>query len=139
MASRAHWTLIALMVAGCDGGGLQVTPDHGPPVGGQPVRITGQGFAERGAALVHFGNQPARGVVVESDQLMTMLTPQLDAIGTFDVRIEFSDGSVQTRKGAYAVEHTAGIVVSKPGDDTKAGQASAARPLQPETASDPQE
>jgi IPT/TIG domain len=98
-----RWLALALIVGGCDRG-EHVEPDRGRIGGGDAVRITGSDFAEHGPPVVYFGQRAAKAVVVESDRVLTVLTPEADAPGIVDVSIRYPDGTAFERTTAFAYE-----------------------------------
>jgi hypothetical protein len=89
--SRLSRWFVGLFVASCAPAG-GVSPLSGSSGGGEPLRISGDGFAAHGAPVVYVCERPARGVVVESDRLIRVLTPPAEAAGACEVRVEFADG-----------------------------------------------
>ncbi len=79
-----------------------VVPAAGDAAGGAQVRLEGAGFVGRGAAVVYFGMRSARAVVVEDDGLITVKTPEAEALGPTDLRVQFADGTVLARAQAYS-------------------------------------
>jgi len=71
-----------------------IRPDGGDAAGGATVRLEGAGFVGRGRAVVYFGMRSARAVVIEDDRLITVRTPEAEALGPTDLRLEFADGTV---------------------------------------------
>ena len=103
---------LALGVAGCASEHpLTVAPPRGGQVGGQAVRIEGEGFTEHGPVSVYFGVRAAKAVVIHSPWLITVLTPQRDEPGTVDVRLRFGDGTEQTLPQAFVYDEQSGIVL----------------------------
>jgi len=86
--------LVVLFAAGCGAPAPGVEPARGRASGGDPVRISGDGFTEHGPPVVYFGPRAAKAVVVESRWLITVLAPQADAPGDVDVAIHFADGTI---------------------------------------------
>lgn len=81
-----------------------VTPARGRGSGGEPLRIVGEGFLQHGAPGVYVGAQAAKAVVVESDRLITVVTPECDGPGVVDVSIHFADGEIMTYAGAFTCD-----------------------------------
>jgi hypothetical protein len=50
-------------------------------------------------------------VVIESDQLMTVMTPQTDDPSTVDLRIDFQDGTVVELPQSFTYTEEKGIVL----------------------------
>lgn len=93
--------MASLLVGSCAREPAAVAPTSGRGSGGEPIRITGAGFRAHGPPVVYVGQRSAKAVVVESDTLITALTPEADASGLVDVVIQFADGEVATYPGAY--------------------------------------
>jgi hypothetical protein len=101
-----------LMVAACGGEArLRVVPDHGRQSGGQGLRIEGHDFVGHGAPVVYLDDRAAKMVVVESDRLITVTTPQTDDPRTVDVLIRFEDGTEHLLPAAFTYEEEQGIVL----------------------------
>lgn len=75
-----------------------VTPVSGPAEGGTVALVKGQGFAP--GASVKFGPNPATGISVHSDSLISVTVPAGFA-GPVDVTVENPDGKKATAVGAY--------------------------------------
>lgn len=90
-----------------------VSPARGRASGGEPLRIVGEGFLQHGAPVVYVGAQAAKAIVVESDRLITIVTPECDAAGVVDVSIHFADGEITTFAGAFTCDDRG--VVLRPG------------------------
>lgn len=80
---------------------MSVQPREGDGDGGQVVRLTGAGFLGHGPVVVHVGLRSARAVVIEDDAHLRFTTPEAEAFGPTDLRVEFSDGTVHELPGAY--------------------------------------
>lgn len=78
-----------------------VQPQGGDAAGGARVRLEGVGFIGHGPAVVYFGMRSARAVVIVDDRLMTVVTPEAEALGPADLRLEFADGTLFERPRAY--------------------------------------
>jgi|LNFM01.1.fsa_nt_gb hypothetical protein len=104
---------LVLWIVGC-APAPGVTPAAGRGSGGEPLRIIGAGFRSHGAPVVYVGPKAAKAVVVESDQLITVLTPEADGPGLFDVSVRFSDGEVVEYPAAFTYGDRA--VVLQPRD-----------------------
>jgi hypothetical protein len=78
-----------------------VEPVEGDADGGTLVRLRGAGFVGRGPLVVHFGMRSARAVVIEGDRLITVKTPEAEALGDAELRVEFADGTVFERPAAF--------------------------------------
>lgn len=89
-----------------------VTPNHGRVSGGDPVRITGEGFLQHGAPVAYVGPRAAKGIVVESDRSLLLTTPEADEPGLVDVAVHFADGTVVDRPGAFQYE-ASGVILRK--------------------------
>jgi hypothetical protein len=71
-----------------------LSPDHGPPVGGTVVTITGDGFGS-GDAVVVVGGVEATGVTIASDSEITFTTPAYPADKEIvDVTVSTGNGFV---------------------------------------------
>lgn len=96
--------LCACWIVGCEPPAPRldaIRPAGGDAAGGQQVRLEGAGFVGRGRAVVYFGMRSARAVVVEDDRLITVRTPEAEALGAADLRLQFGDGTVLERAAAY--------------------------------------
>ena len=89
-----------------------IRPLAGDVDGGTQVRLEGAGVVGRGPLVVYFGMRSARAVVIESDRLITATTPEAEAIGPTDVRVEFADGTVFEQTQAF--EYTSADGILKP-------------------------
>ncbi|MBC8070185.1 MAG: IPT/TIG domain-containing protein [Deltaproteobacteria bacterium] len=94
---------LLLWSLGCDRD-ERVEPSRGRVVGGDTVRITGQGFAAHGPPIVYFGQRAAKAVAIESDRLITAITPEADAPGQVDVSIRYPDGTIFERPATFVYE-----------------------------------
>jgi hypothetical protein len=90
---------------------LTVAPRKGGQVGGQAVRIEGEGFVGRGPVSVYFGVRAAKAVVIESPWRITVLTPQTEEPGWVDVTLRFGDGTELSLPQAYSYEEQPGVVL----------------------------
>lgn len=90
---------------------LTLTPPRGGQVGGQAVRIEGEGLMGHGPVSVYFGVRAAKAVVIESPWLITALTPQHEEPGTVDVKLRFGDGTELDLPQAYTFDEQPGIVL----------------------------
>jgi hypothetical protein len=90
---------------------LTLAPARGGQGGGQAVRIEGEGFLGRGPVSVYFGVRAAKAVVIESQWLVTVLTPQSDEPGTVDVTLRFGDGTELELPQAYTYDEQPGVVL----------------------------
>lgn len=109
--------LCACWIAGCAPPAARldaIRPAEGDAAGGQQVRLEGAGFVGRGRAVVHFGMRSARAVVVEDDGLITVRTPEAEALGATDLRLQFADGTVLERAAAYAYRSADGKLTPIP-------------------------
>lgn len=78
-----------------------IVPATGDVAGGAQVRLAGAGFVDRGPAVVYFGMRSARAVVIVDDRLITVVTPEAEAIGPTDLRLDFADGTSFTLPQAF--------------------------------------
>lgn len=90
---------------------LTLAPPRGGQVGGQEVRISGEGLSGHGPVSVYFGVRAAKAVVIESPWLITVLTPQSEEPGTVDVTLRFGDGTQHLLPQAYTFDEQPGIVL----------------------------
>lgn len=115
MPLRAHALALAFCAFGSSACGRgaepSLAPDRGGQAGGTSVRIEGDDFAGHGALVVYFGDRAAKGVVLESRWLVTVVTPQGDAVGSVDVQLRFSDGTTVELPDAFTYEEQPGIVL----------------------------
>ena len=110
--SRACLLAAVGLVAACAAGHpLTLSPPRGGQVGGEAVRIEGEGFTGRGPVAVYFGDNSAKAIVIESPWLITVLTPQSEDPGTVDVLLRFGDGTERTLPEAYVYDEQSGIVL----------------------------
>ena len=102
----------ALALGACGRGhDPSLAPSRGGQAGGTAVRIEGDDFAGHGTLVVYFGNRAAKAIVVESRWLVTLLTPQGDAVGPVDVQMRFADGTTVEMPEAFTYEEQPGIVL----------------------------
>jgi hypothetical protein len=107
---------VALSLAGGVGCGAPtprldaIRPEAGDAAGGATVRLEGAGFVGRGRAVVYFGMRSARAVVIEDDRLITVRTPEAEALGPTDLRLEFADGTVLARAEGYGYSSADGTL-----------------------------
>jgi hypothetical protein len=87
-----------------------IRPAEGDADGGTQVRLAGAGFLERGPLVVYFGMRSARAVVIESDRLITVTTPEAEAIGDADVRVQFADGTVLEQPAGFRYTSETGVL-----------------------------
>lgn len=99
---RSLALLVALLVA-CQGG-ESLEPARGRTGGGDPVHISGSDFARHGPPIVYFGARAAKQVVVESDRVITVITPEAEGPGLVDVAIHYPDGTVFDRPQSFTYE-----------------------------------
>ncbi|MCA9710590.1 MAG: IPT/TIG domain-containing protein [Myxococcales bacterium] len=90
---------------------LSLSPPRGGQIGGQAVRIEGEGFTSHGPVSVYFGVRAAKAVVIHSPWLITVLTPQTEEPNTVDVRLRFGDGTEQVLEQAFTYDAQPGIVL----------------------------
>ena len=114
--TRLPATLIAALVAGCAAPEAGVRPSAGRGAGGESLRITGRDFRVHGAPVVYVGAKAAKSVVVESDSLITALTPDADVAGVVDVTVQFADGEALDFPSAFAYG-APGVVLTAPSGD----------------------
>jgi hypothetical protein len=84
-----------VLLAACSAKETAVSPAEGPLSGGFAVRIRGDDFIGHGPPLVYFGEQPAKGVVIASDRLIRVRSPEAGQVGIVDVNVVFPDGTTQ--------------------------------------------
>ncbi|MBK7824008.1 IPT/TIG domain-containing protein [Nannocystis sp.] len=70
-----------------------IRPLSGDAAGGTTVRLEGAGFVDHGPLVVYFGLRSARAVVIVDDRLITVVTPEAEALGPSDVKVVFADGT----------------------------------------------
>jgi hypothetical protein len=85
-------------------------PAEGDAAGGTKIRIEGAGFLGRGPLVVYFGMRSARAVVLESDRLITVITPEAEAIGETSVRVRFADGTLFEQPAAFRYTSKDGVL-----------------------------
>lgn len=90
---------------------LALAPARGGQVGGQAIRIEGDGFLGHGPLSVYFGVRAAKAVVIESQWLVTVLTPQSEEPDTVDVTLRFGDGTELVLPQAYTFDEQPGVVL----------------------------
>lgn len=95
--------LLWMLVVAC-GDPPGVAPAVGRGSGGQSLSITGEGFRRHGSPVVYIGPRAAKAVVVESDRLITITTPEADGPGVVDVAVHFADGESVEFPGAFTYE-----------------------------------
>lgn len=100
-----------MLPLGCDPPAIE--PDVGRASGGQILRIAGHDFASHGGVVVYVGPRAAKAVVVESDELITAMTPEADAPGVVDIELRFGDGTIVAYPQAFRYDDRAVIVRSK--------------------------
>ena len=81
-----------------------IDPSGGPARGRRAIVLRGEGLAGHGGVTVYFGDAPARGVDVRSDQTIVLIPPPIAEAGSYDVTLEFADGSVARLDAAYTVQ-----------------------------------
>lgn len=74
----------------------QVTPNAGPQAGGTAVSIIGTGFT--GTTAVNFGSTPAASFVVNSDNLITAISPPA-VFGTVNISVTTGSGTSSISAG----------------------------------------
>ena len=79
----------------------ELVPALGDAGGGTRVRLVGAGFVDRGPVVVYFGLRSARAVTIVDDRQITVVTPEAEAFGPTDVRVEFADGTRFERAQAF--------------------------------------
>ena len=87
-----------------------IHPALGDSDGGTRVRLEGAGFIGHGPLVVYFGMRSARAVVIESDGVITVVTPEAEALGDADVRVEFADGTLFERPAAFRYASDDGVL-----------------------------
>jgi hypothetical protein len=103
--------LALVLAAACGSPSPRLVPDRGGQAGGEAVRIEGAGFVGHGPPVVYFGGRAAKAIVIESDNLLTVVAPQVDEPGTVDVRASFLDGTVVELPASYTYEAREGVVL----------------------------
>ncbi|RMG96508.1 MAG: hypothetical protein D6705_11080 [Deltaproteobacteria bacterium] len=103
---RPRLSTVCVLLAACGGsaGITTLEPVRGSIEGGDPVRIEGAGFVGHGPAVVYVGAEHARGVVVEGDRLIRVLTPPAEAPGEVPVEVHFADGTVYEAPVSFVYE-----------------------------------
>ena len=81
-----------------------VTPNGGPPTGGNTITITGTGFITSGTTSVDLGGNTCGSVTVNSDTEITCTTAALTA-GTANLQITNPDGQTGTLASAYTYQN----------------------------------
>jgi hypothetical protein len=71
----------------------RISPLVGDAGGGTTVRLEGAGFVDHGPLVVYFGLRSARSVVIVNDRLITVVTPEAEALGPTDLKVVFADGT----------------------------------------------
>jgi large repetitive protein len=71
----------------------RLTISRGPVVGGTTIQIMGSGFT--GATAVNFGSTPGTSLVVNSDTLITVVSPS-GSVGVVDVTVVTPGGTSAT-------------------------------------------
>ncbi len=71
----------------------EIAPLAGDGGGGTTVRLGGAGFVGHGPLVVYFGLRSARAVVIVDDRLITVVTPEAEALGPTEVKVVFADGT----------------------------------------------
>ena len=100
------------LLAGCGGSSQpRVVPNHGRQSGGETIRIEGSDFVGHGPPAIYIGDRAAKMVVVESDRLITVMTPQTDDPNTVEVRVEFADGTELVLEDGFTYKEEKGIVL----------------------------
>lgn len=87
-----------------------IRPAEGDADGGTRIRLEGAGFVGHGPLVVYFGMRSARAVVIESDRLITVITPEGEAIGETSVRVQFADGTVFDRPTGFNYTSKDGVL-----------------------------
>jgi len=78
-----------------------IRPATGDAAGGTRIRLEGAGFIGHGPAVVYLGMRSARAVVIVDDRLITLITPEAEALGKADLRLDFADGTQFLRPQAF--------------------------------------
>jgi hypothetical protein len=103
-----------LFCTACGAGELRMDVDRGVIMGGENVRLEGEGFLGHGPPLIHFGNTTAKSIVIESDRLIRFRTPKSETPGTIDVKISFTDGTTMDLPAAFTYEDRMPAIEIKP-------------------------
>ncbi len=106
--------LVATLLASSCNADPAVEPRRGRSGGGDAVRISGSELARHGPPIVYFGARAAKAVVIESDTLITVLTPEADGPGVVDVSIRYPDGTVFEHPQSFEYEQQ-GLVLRPDG------------------------
>jgi len=85
-----------------------VSPGSGSTLGGNPVTVSGTGFAI--GATVAFGGTPANGVIVNGSTTITVSAPP-HAAGLVSVSVTNPDGGTGSKSGAYSYTAPSGETV----------------------------
>ncbi len=72
---------------------VAVAPLVGDSGGGTTVRFSGAGFVDHGPVVVYFGMRSARAVVIVDDRLITVVSPEAEALGPTDLKVVYGDGT----------------------------------------------
>ncbi|GEM_PF-6818935 len=104
-APAVAWLVVVACASNCHGpdGIERISPASGRRTGGEPIRIEGRGFSSHGAAVVYLGEEPAKAVVIESDRLMVVRSPESHEVGVVDVTVELDDGTSYTSPAAFTM------------------------------------
>jgi hypothetical protein len=105
-ALLALGTLVTATSACSDDNKLRIngiSPRTGPPGGGDPVRINGNGFQAGGAKgiKVYFGNAEGHNIVFENDETIRVEPPPGEVGQVVDIVIMFDDARTATLEKAY--------------------------------------
>ena len=104
---------LALWLAACGASTPRldaIRPVEGDAGGGVQIRLEGAGFVGHGPAIVYFGMRSARAVVIQDDHLITVTTPEAEALGPTDVRLQFADGTIFEQAQAYSYSSADGTL-----------------------------
>ena len=93
-----------LLFAACASGDLRIDSERGVMMGGDDIRLEGEGFVGHGPAVIHFGVTSAKAIVIESDRLIRLKTPKMNEPGTVDLVVTFADATTFTLPAAYTFE-----------------------------------
>ncbi|MFO0637483.1 MAG: IPT/TIG domain-containing protein [Nannocystaceae bacterium] len=103
------WLPALLVFAAC-GEGPDVSPAAGRVAGGDAVRLVGEDFVGHGPPVVFLGQRAAKGVVIESDRVLRLITPEGEAVGPVDIRVEFFDGTTREFPQAFRYEEQGAVL-----------------------------
>jgi hypothetical protein len=90
---------------------LRVVPGEVGQGGGTPLRIEGHDFVGHGPAAVYVGVDGAKAIVIESQWLVTAVSPPTEQLGEVDVRVSFGDGTSVDLPAAVRIVEETGVVL----------------------------